>query len=67
MHWQANKPPVLPRYTLSISSQIFQVLLLNNPAIRPLAPQGRRRHKMTAYLQVLGWRRTMPSCYNGAW
>jgi hypothetical protein len=27
VHWQANEPPVLPRYTLSISSQIFQVLL----------------------------------------
>jgi hypothetical protein len=28
MHWQANELPVLPRYTLSISSQIFQALLI---------------------------------------
>ena len=28
VHWQANEWPVLRRYTLSISSQIFQVLLM---------------------------------------
>ena len=27
VHWQVNEGPVLRRYTLSISSQIFQVLL----------------------------------------
>ena len=28
IHWQANEWPVLRRYTLSIASQIFQVLLV---------------------------------------
>jgi len=29
VYWQANEPPGLLRYTLSISSQIFQVLLVD--------------------------------------
>jgi hypothetical protein len=29
VHWQASEWPILRRYTLSISSQIFQVLLID--------------------------------------
>jgi len=38
VYWQANEPSVLPRYTLSISSQIFQVLLKGTAMARFSAP-----------------------------